>query len=140
MASPPRQAIVMTLPSQISATTDGRRATLFILCLAVHAIGTRLRAPLQMLQLGAIRARLAADRAFGLTARKLGVQDYAVYAEKGLLPRTRRPGKAGLARLPWIGWGASVKHLVQARWQRAPLSSAPAAWTWRSRTACPRPA
>jgi DNA-binding transcriptional LysR family regulator len=76
--------------------------------------------------------RLVRPEAGGLTVRKLGVQAYAVYAAKGLLPQTRKPGKAGLAKLPWIGWDASIQHLVQARWQRERFPDAPIALTANS--------
>ncbi len=63
--------------------------------------------------------RLVRPEAGGLVVRKLGVQAYAVYARKGLVmsPRGQR-GKPDLARLPWIGWDASIQHLPHARWQR----------------------
>ena len=76
--------------------------------------------------------RLVRPDAGGLTVRKLGVQAYAVYAAKGLLPQTRKRGKAGLANLPWIGWDASLQHLVQARWQREHFPGAVIALTANS--------
>jgi DNA-binding transcriptional LysR family regulator len=68
----------------------------------------------------------------GLTVRKLGVQAYAVYAAKGLLSQTRRPTKKDLAKLSWIGWDASIQHLVQARWQREHFPDAHIALTANS--------
>ncbi len=63
--------------------------------------------------------RLVRPEAGGLTVRKLGVQAYAVYGSKSLLAQAGgKPGKARLATLPWVGWDASIQHLVQARWQR----------------------
>ena len=76
--------------------------------------------------------RLVRPEAGGLTVRKLGVQAYSVYAAKVLLPQTGKPGKASLARLPWIGWDASVQHLVQARWQREHFPDARIALTANS--------
>jgi DNA-binding transcriptional LysR family regulator len=76
--------------------------------------------------------RLVRQEAGGLTVRKLGVQAYAVYAAKGLLPQTRKIGKAGLGKLPWIGWDASIQHLVQARWQREHFPEARIALTANS--------
>lgn len=76
--------------------------------------------------------RLVRPENGGLTVRKLGVQAYAVYAAKGLLPQARKPGKAGLAKLPWIGWDPSIQHLVQARWQREQFAHAPITLTANS--------
>jgi DNA-binding transcriptional LysR family regulator len=76
--------------------------------------------------------RLVRPEAGGLTVRKLGVQAYAVYAAKGLLSQARRPTKQDLGNLPWIGWDASIQHLVQARWQREHFPDAPIALTANS--------
>lgn len=59
--------------------------------------------------------RLVRPEAGGLTVRKLGTQAYSVYASKAL---SERASKTIFAELPWIGWDASIQHLVQARWQR----------------------
>ena len=63
--------------------------------------------------------RLVRPEAGQLTVRKLGVQAYAVYAQRGLVePTRRRRGGTHLEALPWIGWDEEIQHLVQARWQR----------------------
>ncbi len=78
--------------------------------------------------------RLVRPETGNLTVRKLGVQAYAVYAQRGLADptRRRRRGGAHLAALPWIGWDEEIQHLVQARWQRQHYPNATFALTTNS--------
>ncbi len=77
--------------------------------------------------------RLVRPETGNLTVRKLGVQAYAVYAQRGLAdPTRRRGGGAHLAALPWIGWDEEIQHLVQARWQRQHYPNATFALTTNS--------
>ncbi|WP_169836732.1 LysR family transcriptional regulator [Thiomonas intermedia] len=76
--------------------------------------------------------RLVRPEAGGLVVRKLGIQAYAVYARKGLVPTAAKRSQAALANLPWIGWDVSVQHLVQARWQREHFPQAAIALTANS--------
>ncbi len=83
-----------------------------------------------------IALRLVRPEAGQLTVRKLGMQAYAVYAQRGLVGTRRRrtSGRSGsnLASLPWIGWDEEIQHLVQARWQRQHYPAATFALTTNS--------